>query len=49
MSQRRKLPYLVPSVLPVLLAACNPTTSSIDPRTRPPLVRVAAVQTLRPR
>jgi RND family efflux transporter MFP subunit len=45
MSQRRKLPYLVPSVLPVLLAACHPTTSSIDPRTQPPLVRVAAVQT----
>jgi RND family efflux transporter MFP subunit len=45
MFQRRKLPYLVPSVLPVLLAACHPATSSIDPRTQPPLVRVAAVQT----
>ena len=46
MSHRRELPSLVViGVLPLALAACNHPTSSIDPRTQTPLVRVAAVQT----
>jgi len=45
MSQRRKVPFLlVAGVLPVALAACNVATSSIDPRTQTPLVRVATVE-----
>jgi RND family efflux transporter MFP subunit len=46
MSQRREFPSLVViGLLPLALAACNRPTSSIDPRTQAPLVRVAAVQT----
>ena len=46
MSQRRKVPFLVVvGVLPFALAACKLATSSIDPRTQTPLVRVAAVDT----
>jgi RND family efflux transporter MFP subunit len=45
MSQRRKIPFLVVvGVLPFALAACNVATSSIDPRTQTPLVRVATVE-----
>ena len=46
MFQRRNIPFLaVVGVLPLILAACSDATSSIDPRTRPPLVRVAPVAT----
>src|ERR671910_810447 len=46
MSHHRELPSLVViGLLPLALAACNHPTSSIDPRTQTPLVRVAAVQT----
>lgn len=43
MFQRRNIPFLVVGLLPLILAACSDTTSSIDPRTRIPLVRVAPV------
>lgn len=46
MLQRRTLPFLaVVGLLPVALAACSDATSSIDPRTQTPLVRVGAVET----
>ena len=46
MSQRCEFPSLVViGLLPLALAACNDPSSSIDPRTQTPLVRVAAVQT----
>src|SRR5918995_1085315 len=46
MSHHRELPSLVViGLLPLALAACNHPTSSIDPRTQTPLVRVATVQT----
>ena len=32
-------------VLPFLVAACNDATSSTDPRTQPPVVRVSSVST----
>src|SRR5438093_13176897 len=49
MSQRRKIPFLVVvGVLPFALAACNVATSSIDPRTQSPLVRVATVESSAP-
>ncbi len=44
MFQRRNIPFLaVVGLLPVALAACGDATSSIDPRTQVPLVRVAPV------
>lgn len=44
MFQRRYIPFLaVVGLLPVALAACGDATSSIDPRTQAPLVRVAPV------
>jgi RND family efflux transporter MFP subunit len=44
MFQRRNIPFLaVVGLLPVALAACSDATSSIDPRTQAPLVRVAPV------
>ena len=49
MSQRRKIPFLVVvGVLPFALAACNAATSSLDPRTQSPLVRVATVESSAP-
>jgi len=45
MLQRRTIPFLaVVGVLPLVLAACSDATSSIDPRTEIPLVRVGAVE-----
>lgn len=45
MFERRTLPFLaVAGLLPLVLAACSDATSSIDPRTQPPLVRVGAVE-----
>lgn len=45
MLQRRNIPFLaVVGLLPLALAACSDATSSIDPRTRIPLVRVGAVE-----
>lgn len=44
MFQRRNIPLLaVVGLLPFALAACNDATSSNDPRTQAPLVRVAPV------
>lgn len=44
MFQRRNIPFLaVVGLLPFALAACSDATSSIDPRTQAPLVRVAPV------
>lgn len=44
MLQHRNLPFLaVVGLLPVALAACSDATSSNDPRTQAPLVRVAPV------
>ncbi|NTV71452.1 MAG: efflux RND transporter periplasmic adaptor subunit [Azonexaceae bacterium] len=44
MFQRRNIPFLaVVGLLPVALAACSDATSSLDPRTQAPLVRVAPV------
>ena len=44
MFQRRNIPFLaVVGLLPIALAACSDATSSVDPRTRAPLVRVAPV------
>ena len=46
MFQRRNIPFLaVVGLLPLILAACSDATSSIDPRTQIPLVRVAPVAT----
>lgn len=45
MFQRRSLPFFaVVGLLPLALAACGEATSSIDPRTQIPLVRVGAVE-----
>ena len=45
MLKRRTIPFLaVVGLLPLALAACSDATSSIDPRTRMPLVRVRAVE-----
>ena len=44
MFQRRNVPFVAMlGLLPVVLAACSDATSSTDPRTQPPLVRVGAV------
>jgi RND family efflux transporter MFP subunit len=44
MFQRRHLPFLtVVGLLPLALVACSDATSSTDPRTQMPLVRVGAV------
>ncbi|WP_169257941.1 efflux RND transporter periplasmic adaptor subunit, partial [Aromatoleum toluvorans] len=44
MLQRRSLPFFtVVGLLPLALAACSDATSSSDPRTETPLVRVGAV------
>lgn len=44
MFQRHTIPFLtVVGMLPIILAACSDATSSIDPRTQAPLVRVAPV------
>ncbi|RIX49854.1 MAG: efflux RND transporter periplasmic adaptor subunit [Rhodocyclales bacterium GT-UBC] len=44
MFQRRYIPFLaVAGLLPIALAACSDATSSVDPRTQAPLVRVAPV------
>ena len=46
MLQRRDVPFVtVVGLLPFVLAACNDATSSTDPRTQPPLVRIETVQT----
>jgi RND family efflux transporter MFP subunit len=46
MCQRRNIPFLaVVGLLPIALAACSDATSSNDPRTQAPLVRVAPVAT----
>jgi len=46
MFQRRNIPFLaIVGLLPIALAACSDVTSSIDPRTQAPLVRVAPVAT----
>lgn len=45
MLQRRIIPFLaVVGLLPLALAACSDATSSTDPRTRIPVVRVGAVE-----
>ena len=45
MLKRRDVPFLaVIGLLPFVLAACNDATSSTDPRTQPPLVRIEAVE-----
>lgn len=45
MLQRRTIPFIaVVGLLPLVLAACSDATSSIDPRTQIPLVRVGAVE-----
>jgi RND family efflux transporter MFP subunit len=44
MLQRRNLPFLAVGLLPLILAACGDATSSTDPRTEIPLVRVGAVE-----
>lgn len=46
MFQCRNIPFLaVVGLLPIALAACSDATSSVDPRTQAPLVRVALVAT----
>lgn len=46
MCQRREIHFLIiVGLLPLVVAACTDTTSSADPRTRAPLVRVASVET----
>jgi len=46
MLQRRDVPLVtVIGLLPFVLAACNDATSSADPRTQPPLVRIETVET----
>jgi len=46
MLQRHDVPFVtVVGLLPFVLAACNDATSSTDPRTQPPLVRIETVQT----
>ena len=49
MFHRLTIPFLVVvGLLPFALAACNVATSSIDPRTQSPLVRVATVESSAP-
>ncbi|MFO1204316.1 MAG: efflux RND transporter periplasmic adaptor subunit [Burkholderiales bacterium] len=43
MLQRRNLPFLAAGLLALVLAACSDATSSTDPRTEIPLVRVGTV------
>jgi RND family efflux transporter MFP subunit len=44
MFQRRNIPFLaVVGLFPIALAACSDATSSLDPRTQAPVVRVAPV------
>jgi RND family efflux transporter MFP subunit len=46
MLRRRDIPFLtVIGLLPFVLAACNDATSSADPRTQSPLVRIETVET----
>jgi RND family efflux transporter MFP subunit len=46
MLRRRDVPIVtVVGLLPFVLAACNDATSSTDPRTQPPLVRIETVET----
>src|SRR5688572_11209975 len=46
MLQRRDVPLVtVIGLLPFVLATCNDATSSTDPRTQPPLVRIETVET----
>ncbi|WP_230411920.1 efflux RND transporter periplasmic adaptor subunit [Denitromonas iodatirespirans] len=46
MFKRRTISFLaVAGLLPLVLAACSDATSSVDPRTETPLVRVASVAT----
>src|SRR5438067_4776293 len=46
MLQRRRIAFLaILGLLPLVLAACSDATSSADPRTQNPLVRVATVET----
>lgn len=46
MLQRRDVPFVtVVGLLPFVLAACNDATSSTDPRTQSPLVRIETVET----
>lgn len=46
MLRPRDVPFLtVIGLLPFVLAACNDATSSTDPRTQPPLVRIETVET----
>ena len=45
MLKRREVPFVtVIGLLPFVLAACHDATSSTDPRTQPPLVRIEAVE-----
>jgi RND family efflux transporter MFP subunit len=45
MLMRREVPFVtVIGLLPFILAACNDASSSTDPRTQPPLVRIEAVE-----
>src|SRR6266487_6654492 len=45
MLKRRDVPFLIViCLLLFVLAACNDATSSTDPRTQPPLVRIEAVE-----
>src|SRR5207248_10547019 len=45
MLTRRDVPFVtVIGLLPFVLAACNEATSSTDPRTQPPLVRIHPVE-----
>src|SRR5918994_6022722 len=45
MRTRRRVPFVtVISLLPFVLAACHDVTSSTDPRTQPPLVRIEPVE-----
>ena len=45
MHKRSNAPFVtVIGLLPFVLAACNDATSSTDPRTQPPLVRIVAVE-----
>jgi len=45
MAQRSGIPLTLIGLLPLALAACTDATSTTDPRTQPPLVRVDAVKT----
>src|SRR5919106_5332592 len=45
MLTHRRVPFVtVISLLPFVLAACHDATSSTDPRTQPPLVRIEPVE-----